>query len=76
MGGELPGAVAEPAPDSTPKPSPAATLQNDQPTLPAAKPLENKLPNTVLDKSVPGVTTDGLPQVGVAAVAEAPVGGG
>ncbi|MEO8243749.1 MAG: divergent polysaccharide deacetylase family protein [bacterium] len=71
--GNLPGAVEEPAPDAAPKSSPAVTLENEQPTLPAAKPLENKLPNTVIDKTVPGIKTDGLPQVGVTSAAEAPV---
>ena len=59
-----PGTVAEPAPDAAPVASPAATLQDNQPTLPAVKPLEDKLPTTVTNKTVPGVTTGNLPQVG------------
>jgi hypothetical protein len=66
-----PEAVAEPKFDTVPAPSPAATLKDDQPTLPAAKPLEDKLPTTVLDKTVPGVTTGQLPQIGDAPVVPA-----
>ena len=66
----LPQPVPEPQTEVAPAPSPAATLQDDQPTLPAVKPLEDKLPTTVMDKAVPGVKVDGLPQVGAA---EAPV---
>ena len=61
---EPPAVVAEPAADVSPKTSPAATLQDNQPTLPAVKPLADRLPSTVLDKTVPGVKVDGLPQVG------------
>ena len=68
---DLPPVVAEPSKDASPATSPAATLQDDQPTLPAVKPLEDKLPATVLDKTVPGVKADSLPQVGAAPAPEA-----
>ena len=62
--GAPPAVVAEPTEDAAPATSPAATIQDDQPTLPAVEPLEDKRPSTVLDKTVPGVVVDGLPQVG------------
>jgi len=65
----LPEPVPEPQTEVAPTPSPAATLQDDQPTMPAVKPLEDKLPTTVMDKAVPGVKVGNLPQVG----AQAPV---
>ena len=65
---EVAAIVPEPAPEPqtevAPKPSPASTLQDDQPTLPAVKPLEDKLPTTVMDKAVPGVKVGALPQIG------------
>ncbi len=60
---EPPVMAAEPSPDATPRTSPAATIRDDQPTV---KPLQDKLPTTVLDKNVPGVKVAGLPQVGAA----------
>ena len=65
-----PEAAPEPRTDAAPATSPASTLRDDQPTLPAVKPLQDKLPTTVLDKTVPGVTVDKLPQVGAAALPE------
>ncbi len=53
----VPGPLPEPAPESAPAPSKLATL-------PAVKPLQDKLPTTVEGKAVPGVTTGKLPQVG------------
>ncbi len=62
--------VAEPAPEAPPVPDKPATLQDDQPTLPGAEPLEDKLPTTVMDKEVPGVKVGELPQVGDAPEAQ------
>ena len=62
---EPPVVAAEPSQDAPPKASPAATIRDDQPTLPAVKRLQDKLPTTVLDKTVAGVKVDGLPQIGV-----------
>lgn len=62
----LPAPAPEPQTEAAPAPSPATTLQDDQPTLPAVKPLEDKLPTTVMDKAVPGVEVGNLPQVGSA----------
>ena len=60
----LPAGITEPNADTTPAQSPASTLKNNQPTLPPAKPLQDKLPNTLTAKTVPGVRTDQLPQIG------------
>ncbi len=72
---EVAAIVPEPAPEPqtevAPKPSPASTLQDDQPTLPAVKPLEDKLPTTVMDKAVPGVKVGALPQIGSEAAVNA-----
>lgn len=65
-----PGAVAEPAPDTQPKASPASTLRDNQPTLPEVEPLADRLPTTVLDKAIPGVRTSDLPQVEAEAPAD------
>ena len=62
---EPPVVAADLSPDAPPKASPAATIRDDQPTLPAVKRLQDKLPTTVLDKTVAGVKVDGLPQIGV-----------
>jgi hypothetical protein len=72
---EVAAIVPEPSPEPqtevAPKPSPASTLQDDQPTLPAVKPLEDKLPTTVMDKAVPGVKVGALPQIGSEAAVNA-----
>jgi hypothetical protein len=72
---EVAATVPEPSPEPqtevAPKPSPASTLQDDQPTLPAVKPLEDKLPTTVMDKAVPGVKVGALPQIGSEAAVNA-----
>jgi hypothetical protein len=72
---EVAAIVPEPAPEPqtevAPEPSPASTLQDDQPTLPAVKPLEDKLPTTVMDKAVPGVKVGALPQIGSEAAVDA-----
>lgn len=54
----------EPEPEAQPEPSPPPTLAEDQPTLPGAKPLEDKVPTNVMDKDVPGVKVGNLPQIG------------
>ena len=59
-----PDVVAEPSKDPSPESSPGIGVEERPTALPAVKPLEDKLPTTVLDKTVPGVTTDGLPQIG------------
>lgn len=64
--------VAEPAPEAAPEPDQQATLKDDQPTLPGAAPLEDKLPTTVMDKEVPGVKVGELPQVEAEPAAPAP----
>ena len=65
---EPPEVVAEPSEDPSPESSPGVAVEERPTALPAVKPLEDKLPTTVLDKSVPGVTTDGLPQIGAEAI--------
>jgi hypothetical protein len=69
----VPEAVPEPQTEVAPATSPASTLQDDQPTLPAVKPLEDKLPTTVMDKAVAGVKVGSLPQIGGEAPVEADV---
>ena len=66
-----PEPVPEPQTEVAPEASPASTLQDDQPTLPAVKPLKDKLPTTVMDKAVPGVKVGSLPQIGNEAPVEA-----
>ena len=68
---EAPAMVPEPATDKEPEQSPAATLRDDQPTLPPVKPLADKLPTTVVDKVVPGVKVGDLPQIGAKPASEA-----
>ncbi len=67
---EPPVVVAEPAKDSTPEASPGVAVKDRPTVLPPVRRLSDKLPKSVLDKSLPGVTAEGLPQIGAEPAAE------
>jgi uncharacterized protein len=69
---EPPVVVAEPATDSLPEASPGVEVKDRPTVLPSVRRLSDKLPKTVLDKSVPGVKAGGLPQIGAEPAAEMP----